>query len=123
MGARPLGGWMAHLSGVRTLAGQLSEVQWRARRTSRLVRKNPRYTQRFAMHVGKLCRDMPNRAVGEMERLHHSMVKDRDKLYLQQQVDLVGLPTPRAIGIDEISIRKSHNYRVIVSDLERTRPI
>lgn len=87
------------------------------------LEKNPRYTQRFAMHVGKLCRDMPNRAVGEMERLHHSMVKDRDKLYLQQQVDLVGLPTPRAIGIDEISIRKSHNYRVIVSDLERTRPI
>ena len=30
---------------------------------------NPRYTQRFAMHVGKLCRDMPNKAVAEMERL------------------------------------------------------
>ena len=27
------------------------------------------------------------------------------------------------IGIDEISIRKGHNYRVIVSDLERARPI
>ena len=38
--------------------------------------KNPRYTQRFAMHVGKLCRDMPNKAVAEMERLHHSTVKD-----------------------------------------------
>ena len=24
---------------------------------------NPRYTQRFATHVGKLCRDMPNKAV------------------------------------------------------------
>ncbi len=34
--------------------------------------KTPRYTQRFAMHVGKLCRDMPNKAVAEMERLHHS---------------------------------------------------
>ena len=30
---------------------------------------------------------------------------------------------PRAIGIDEISIRKGHNYRVIVSDLDRERPI
>ena len=40
---------------------------------------NPRYTQRFAMQVGKLCRDMPNKAVAEMERLHHSTVKDLDK--------------------------------------------
>jgi len=85
--------------------------------------RNPRYTQRFAMHVGKLCRDMPNKAVAEMERLHHSTVKDLDKLYMQKQVDLVGLPAPRAIGIDEISIRKGHNYRVIVSDLDRGRPI
>ena len=28
--------------------------------------KNPRYTQRFALHVGKLCRDMPNKAVAEI---------------------------------------------------------
>ena len=34
-----------------------------------------------------------------------------------------GLPAPWAIGVDEISIRKGHNYRVIVSDLERARPI
>jgi len=85
--------------------------------------KNPRYTQRFAMQVGKLCRDMPNKTVAEMERLHHSTVKDLDKLYMQKQVDLAGLPAPRAIGIDEISIRKGHNYRVIVSDLDRERPI
>jgi transposase len=85
--------------------------------------KNPRYTQRFALQVGKLCRDMPNKAVAEMERLHHSTVKDLDKLYMQQQVARAGMPAPRAIGIDEISIRKGHNYRVIVSDLERGRPI
>ena len=42
---------------------------------------------------------------------------------MQKQVDLAGLPAPRAIGIDEISIRKGHNYRVIVSDLDRGRPI
>lgn len=85
--------------------------------------KNPRYTQRFAVHVGKLCRDMPNQRVAEIERLHHSTVKDLDKLYMQKQVELAGLPAPRAIAIDEISIRKGHNYRVIVSDLERGRPI
>ncbi|MBE7444893.1 MAG: transposase [Planctomycetia bacterium] len=30
---------------------------------------------------------------------------------------------PRVIGIDEISIRKGHTYRIVVSDLERGRPI
>src|SRR3546814_2851533 len=33
------------------------------------------------------------------------------------------LPAPRAIGIDEIAIHKGHDYRVVVSDLERGRPI
>lgn len=75
------------------------------------------------MHVGNLCRDMAVSRVAEIERLHHSTVKDLDKLYMRQQVALAGNPTPRAIGVDEISIRKGHNYRVIVSDLDRHRPI
>jgi transposase len=66
---------------------------------------------------------MPNKTVAEMKRLHHSTVNDLDKLYMQKQVDLAGLPAPRAIGIDEISIRKGHNYRIIVSDPDRERPI
>jgi len=52
------------------------------------------------MHVGKPCRDMPNKTIAEMERLHHSTVKDLDKLYMQKQVDLAGLPAPRAIVIN-----------------------
>lgn len=85
--------------------------------------ENPRYTQRFAMHVGNLCRDMTVSRVAEIERLHHSTVKDLDKLYMRRQVELAGPPSPRAIGVDEISIRKGHKYRVIVSDLDRRRPI
>jgi transposase len=85
--------------------------------------KNPRYTQRFAIHVGNLCREMTNKAVGEIERLHHSTVKDLDKIYMHKQVDRAGLPAPRAIGVDEIAIRKGHDYRIVVSDLDRGRPI
>ena len=85
--------------------------------------KNPRYTQRFALHVGKLCRDMPNKAVAEIEHLHHSTVKDLDKLYMRQQLARAGSPAPRAIGVHEIAIRKGHEYRIVVSDLERVRPI
>ena len=85
--------------------------------------RNPRYTQRFALHVGKLCREMTNKAVAEIENLHHSTVKDLDKLYMAQQVARAGQPAPRAIGVDEIAIRKGHNYRIVVSDLDRGRPI
>lgn len=34
-----------------------------------------------------------------------------------------GRPRPRVIGIDEISIKKRHTYRIVVSDLETRRPI
>ncbi|MGE6333065.1 ISL3 family transposase [Stenotrophomonas sp. NPDC077659] len=85
--------------------------------------KNPRYTERFALHVGNLCRNMTNKAVAELERLHDSTVKDLSKLYMAEQVRRAGTPAPRAIGIDEIAIHKGHDYRVVVSDLERGRPI
>ena len=68
--------------------------------------KNPRFTQRFAMHVGALCREMTNTAVAEVEHIHDSTVKDLDTLYMQKQVARAGLPAPRAIGVDEIAIRK-----------------
>ena len=46
---------------------------------------NPRFTQRFAMHVGALCREMTNTAVAQAERLHDSTVKDLDTIYRQRQ--------------------------------------
>lgn len=85
--------------------------------------KNPRYTQRFAMHAGEMCRHMTNKAVAELERIHDSTVKDLDKIYMAEQVELAGPPSPRVIGADELAIRKGHNYRIIVSDLEKGRPI
>jgi len=85
--------------------------------------KNPRYTARYALHVGALCREMTNQAVAVSERLHHRTVKDLDKLYMAKQVARAGMPAPRAIGVDEIAVRKGHKYRVVVSDLDRGRPI
>nr|WP_261677224.1 transposase [Xanthomonas citri] len=85
--------------------------------------KNPRYTERFALHVGNLCRSMTHKAVAELERLHDCTVKDLSKLYMAEQVRRAGTPAPRAIGIDEIAVHKGHDYRVVVSDLERGRPI
>lgn len=85
--------------------------------------KNPRYTHRFAMHVGDLCRHMTNKDVAELELLHDSTVKDLDKIYMSKQMELAGSPAPRVIGVDELSVRKGHYYRIIVSDLDKERPI
>jgi transposase len=42
---------------------------------------------------------------------------------MQEQLRRAGTPWPKVIGIDEVSIRKGHTYRIVVSDLERKRPI
>ena len=42
---------------------------------------------------------------------------------MREQLALAGQPEPEVIGIDEISVRQGHIYRIIVSDLERGQPI
>lgn len=85
--------------------------------------ENPHYTRRFALYVGKQCRSTSITEVAEDLRLNWHTVKAMDQLYMQAQLDLAGTPAPAVIGIDEISIRKGHVYRIIVSDLELRRPI
>jgi transposase len=84
---------------------------------------NPRYTKRFAYYVGRRCRSSTIQEVAEELRLHWSSVKELDKQYMRAQLAKAGTPAPKAIGIDEISIRKGHTYRIVVSDLIRGRPI
>ena len=50
-------------------------------------------------------------------------VKELEKQYMAAQLASAGKPRPKVIGIDEISIRKGHTYRIVVSDLLRRRPI
>jgi transposase len=84
---------------------------------------NPFYTKRFAFYVGRRCRDSTITAVADELRLDWKTVKELDKQYMGEQVRRVGCPGPRVIGIDEVSIRKGHTYRIVVSDLLRRRPI
>lgn len=94
-------------------------------KTERLewLAKHPHFTRRFAMHVGRMCREQSLTRVGQLLGLSWHTVKDLEKQYLQKLVDRIGTPAPHAIGIDDLSIRKGHVYRIVVSDLERKRPI
>ena len=84
---------------------------------------NPFYTKRFAYYVGRRCRQATIKDVAEELALHWETVKTLEKQYMRAQLAKAGTPGPKAIGIDEISIRKGHTYRIVVSDLVRHRPI
>lgn len=84
---------------------------------------NPFYTRRFAHYVGRRCRSATIKDIAEELRLDWDAVKELDKQYMRAQLKRAGTPGPKVIGIDEISIRKGHTYRIVVSDLERHRPI
>ena len=84
---------------------------------------NPFYTQRFAYYVGRRCRSSSIKDIAQELNLDWDTVKALDKHYMRAQLAKAGTPGPKAIGIDEISIRKGHTYRIVVSDLIRRRPI
>jgi len=84
---------------------------------------NPLYTKRFAVYVGKRCRDATIESIAKELKLHWHSVKELEKEYMRGVLAKAGTPGPQVIGIDEISIRKGHTYRIVVSDLIRGRPI
>jgi len=84
---------------------------------------NPFYTKRIAFHVGRRCRSSAISDVAKELHLDWKTVKALEMQYMKEQLRRSGKPHPRVIGIDEIAVRKGHNYRIVVSDLEKHRPI
>jgi transposase len=84
---------------------------------------NPLYTKRFAYYVGRRCRATTVRELAEELLLDWHTVKELDKQYMREQLRRVGIKSTTAIGIDEISVGRGHEYRIVVSDLIRGRPI
>lgn len=87
------------------------------------IADNRFYTKRFAWYVGRRCRDSSIKDVARELNLDWKTVKKLEKEYMREQLRRAGRAGPKAIGIDEISIRKGHRYRIVVSDLIRKRPI
>ena len=85
--------------------------------------ENALHTKRFATYVGRRCRSGTIKDVAEELNLDWQTVKRLEMDYMREQLRRTGTPGPKVIGIDEISIRKGHTYRIVVSDLERRRPI
>lgn len=84
---------------------------------------NPFYTKRFARYVGRRCRTATIRDVARELHLDWKTVKSLEMEYMTAQLLRAGRPGPAVIGIDELSVRRGHTYRIVVSDLIRHRPI
>ena len=84
---------------------------------------NPFYTKRFAFHIGRRCRNSSIQDVAKEHLLDWKTVKALEMQYMREQIKRAGHPRPKVLGVDEISIRKGHTYRIVVSDLERRRAI
>jgi transposase len=78
---------------------------------------NTDFTKRFAYFVGRRCRQATVKDVAKELSLDWDAVKELDKQCMTAQLKRAGTPGPKVIGIDEISIRKGHTYRIVVSDL------
>ena len=73
--------------------------------------------------MGRRCRSSSIKDIAEELNLDWDTVKALEKQYLQAQLAKACTPGPKVIGIDGISIRKEHTYRIVVSDRIRARPI
>ena len=87
------------------------------------IANNPFYTDRFKYWVGRRCRASSIKDVAKECKLDWKTVKELEKEYMSEQLEKAPEIAPHVIGVDEISIRKGHAYRIVVSDLERGVPI
>jgi transposase len=118
----PCGAWRIYLELEvrRLLCRSCGQVK---RERLEFLTDNALYTKRFAYYVGRRCRAATVKDIAQELHLDWDSVKELDKQYLRAQLAKAGSSRPKAIGIDEISIRKRHTYRIVVSDLIRGRAI
>lgn len=94
------------------------------RETLSMLAKSARFTQRFEDRIGQLCREMTVKRVAEINNLSWDQVWRMEKCYMRRLLEKhPPAKQLRAIGIDEVSIRKGHTYAIVVADLDQRRPI
>ena len=113
----------AHLSGDRGASRAVPELRQREARAARLPGGQSVLYQALCLLRGAALPQATIKDVAEELKLDWETVKTLEKQYMRAQLARAGTPGPKAIGIDEISIRKGHTYRIVVSDLIRRRPI
>jgi len=89
------------------------------RETLSWLAQSARFTQRFEDRIGELCREMTVTRVAELNNLSWDQVWRMEKSYMRRLLERHP-PSEhlRAIGVDEISVRKIHSYVIVVAVMD-----
>jgi len=83
-----------------------------------------RFTKRFEHDIGRQCRESSISHIAQRHRLGWEQVRRMEIGYMRDIIKKHPVSKRlRAIGIDEVSIRKGHTYAIVVADLDQKRPI
>ncbi len=82
-----------------------------------------RVTIRFAMYVHELCKMLTVTEVAEHLNLNWKTVRNIDKAFLMEQYGEIDYSNLRILAVDEIAVRKGHNYMTVVLDYETGRVV
>jgi transposase len=113
----------AHPCGYRGRSSAVQELREGKARAARLPGGQSFLYQTLCLLRGAALSAGHRKDVIEELNLPWETIKTLELQYMRAQLAWVGTPGHKAIGIDEISIRKDHDYRIVVSDLIRDRPI
>ncbi len=80
-----------------------------------------RVTHRLALYIHQLCRFMTVSDVAKHVGLDWKTVKNIDKNHLEAQYAQPDLNNLKILAVDEIAIRKGHNYLTVVLDYRSGR--
>jgi transposase len=75
-----------------------------------------RVTHRLALYIHQLCRFMTVSEVANHVKLDWKTVKNIDKNHLEAKYGLPDYNNLKILAVDEIAIRKGHNYLTVVLD-------
>jgi len=75
-----------------------------------------RVTDRLARYIHDLCRMLTVHDVAEHLDLNPKTIKTIDKSFLQERFGWTDCHDLRVLAIDEIALRKGHNYMTVVMD-------
>ena len=81
-----------------------------------LFHPSVRVTNRMARYIYDLCRVMTVKEVAQHLGLNWKTVKQIDKEFLERDFGQPNYDGLRILAVDEISIRKGHNYLTVVLD-------
>jgi transposase len=83
-----------------------------------------RFTQRYEDRIGQQCREMSIKRVAELNRLSWDQVRRMEMSYMSRLIERTPLPEKiTAVGVDEISVKRGHEYRIVVASLDERRPL